>query len=220
MYAEEDYLAISGLQHFAFCPRQWALIHIERQWAENWRTVEGDALHERTHDEDLTETRGDLVISRGMRVMSRRLGISGQCDVVEFHLDEGGITLFGRDGRWQPYPVEYKRGRPKEHDADRMQLCAQAICLEEMLLCEIAQGSLFYGEPRRRERVDLTLELRTKTEDAIGQMREYYARGYTPKPKPAARCRACSLNNICLPKLVKTTSINKYMKEALEEDGI
>lgn len=219
MYAEEDYLAISGLQHFAFCPRQWALIHIEQQWAENERTAEGEILHERTHDEALTETRGDLIISRGMRVMSRQLGIAGQCDVVEFRLSPGGITLFGRGGMWLPYPVEYKRGRPKENDADRMQLCAQAICLEEMLVCEITQGSLFYGEPRRRECVELTPELRAKTKAAIRQMREYYARGHTPRPKPAARCRACSLNHICLPKLAKASPINKYLKAALEEDG-
>ena len=143
MYEEEEYLGLSGIQHFVFCRRQWALIHLEQQWADNLRTVEGELLHERAHDEGLSESRGDLLICRGLRVASPRLGISGACDVVEFHADPAGVSLAGRPGLWRPVPVEYKRGRQKEHDADELQLCAQAMCLEEMLACEIPRGFLY-----------------------------------------------------------------------------
>ena len=150
IYAEEDYLQLSGLQHFAFCRRQWALIHVEQQWQENLRTVEGDLFHRRAHDEQLRERRGDTLILRGLSVASPTLGISGKCDVVEFHADPSGISLCGEEGLWVPFPVEYKRGAPKAHQADELQLCAQAMCLEEMLCCTIQAGALFYGETRRR----------------------------------------------------------------------
>lgn len=126
IYPEDSFLQLSGLQHFVFCRRQWALIHVEQQWAENYRTVDGDIMHRNAHDSGV-ESRGDLLIVRGMRVFSNTLGISGTCDVVEFHRNSNGILLHGRDGRWQPFPVEYKRGKPKEHQADELQLCAQAI---------------------------------------------------------------------------------------------
>ena len=135
-YSEEDYLLLSGIQHFAFCRRQWALIHIENQWAENERTVDGIIMHEKAHSGDV-ESRGDVVIMRALRVFSATLGASGECDMVEFNRNADGISLNGHDGLWQPYPVEYKRGKPKEHNADEMQLCAQAMCLEEMLCCTI-----------------------------------------------------------------------------------
>jgi CRISPR-associated exonuclease Cas4 len=211
----DNLLLLSGIQHFAFCPRQWALIHIEQQWSENVRTVDGGIFHERAHGEALSESRGDLIVTRGMRVFSERLGMSGQCDVVEFRRHMDGITLQGRDGRWQPYPIEYKKGSPKENDADELQLCAQAVCLEEMLACTIAEGSLFYGEPRRRLRVELTPEKRARTEELLRQMHEYYRRGYTPRPKPAARCKACSLVNICLPNLTRAVPLSEYLKMAM-----
>ena len=144
MYKEEDYLQLSGIQHFAFCRRQWALAYIELQWDENVRTVEGKLLHEKAHDPTNAEKRGDLIISRGMPVYSRELGISGECDVVEFHRSQDGITLFGRDGLYEVIPIEYKRGKPKENDVDILQLMAQALCLEEMLCCQIPFGYLYY----------------------------------------------------------------------------
>ena len=128
-YHEEDFLQLSGLQHFAFCWRQWALIHIEQQWRENLRTVEGDLFHRRAHDEQARERRGDTLILRGLSVASPTLGLSGQCDVVEFHADPGGVPLRGEEGLWIPFPIEYKRGAPKTHRADELQLCAQAMCL-------------------------------------------------------------------------------------------
>ena len=152
---------LSELQHFAFCCRQWALIHIEQQWAENVRTVEGKLMHQRAHDETLFERRGETLTARGMRVVSHELKASGVCDVVEFHAAPDGVT---------PYPVEYKRGEPKENDADGLQLCGQAMCLEEMLVCEIPEGSLYYGATRRRERVVFTTELRERVKAMLGEM--------------------------------------------------
>ena len=216
-YSEEDYLLLSGIQHFAFCRRQWALIHIENQWAENERTVDGIIMHEKAHSGD-AESRGNVVIMRALRVFSATLGVSGECDVVEFNRNADGISLNGHDGLWQPYPVEYKRGKPKEHNADEMQLCAQAMCLEEMLCCTIPCGALFYGEPRRRTEVEFTPELRRAVEDSLNEMHDYYKRGYTPKAKPRKGCSACSLKEICLPKMVQRKSVAAYVEGALNEE--
>ncbi len=216
--SEEEYLALSGIQHFAFCRRQWALIHIEQQWAENLRTVEGDLLHQRAHDEQQTERRGDTLIVRGLRVVSHRLQVQGVCDVVEFHRDPGGVSLSGREGTWLPYPVEYKRGKPKPFDADELQLCAQAMCLEEMLLCAIPEGSLFYGEPRRRTKVPLDDALRARVESILAEMRDLYARGHTPKAKPGKGCASCSLKDLCLPRLAKVPSPAAYLRAHLPEE--
>lgn len=215
-YAEDEYLRISGLQHFSFCRRQWALIHLEQQWAENLRTVEGDILHERAHDEGFSEKRGDMLTVRGLRVHSSSLGVSGSCDIVEFKADKNGVPLAAREGRWRPYPVEYKRGISKQTDADRLQLCCQAMCLEEMLCCEIPEGALFYGETRRRERVTFSGELRDEVCAMLTEMHDYQRRGYTPKVKTGPHCRACSLNELCLPKLCKNLSAESYIKTALE----
>ena len=155
-YRQEEFLQLSGLQHFAFCRRQWALIHIENQWADNYLTVDGTLLHEKAHDSGSRETRGDKITARGMYIFSARLGLSGQCDVVEFIRDEAGIELADREGKWTPFPVEYKRGKPNPYCADELQLCAQAMCLEDMLCCDISKGALFYGEPRRRTEVSFT----------------------------------------------------------------
>lgn len=167
-YNEEDFLQLSGLQHFRFCRRRWALIHIEHQWAENYRTIDGAILHENAHDTDLQERRGDRFITRGVSVYSAELGVSGQCDVLEYHRGSVGIPLSGKEGLWQPYPVEYKRGRPREDTGDTLQLCAQAMCLESMLCCDIPEGALYYGEIRRRERVSFTPELRAGVPGAAG----------------------------------------------------
>ena len=145
MYGEEEFLALSGIQHFAFCRRQWALIHLEQAWVDNVLTAEGDLMHCRAHDEGLREHRGNVIVVRGLAVHSRALGLSGKCDVVEFHRDGEGHPLAGEDGLWRGVPVEYKRGRSKTGDADRLQLAAQALCLEEMLGCDVPAGFLFYG---------------------------------------------------------------------------
>lgn len=161
-YREEDFLLLSGIQHFAFCRRQWALIHIEQQWAENVRTFEGRVMHENAHDPFFQEKGGDVLTVRAMKIFSREMGISGECDVVEFHADSRGIRLQGQEGLFRVVPVEYKRGAPKSHDADELQLAAQAMCLEEMLQTEIERGFLFYGETRRRKEVVFSAGLREK----------------------------------------------------------
>ena len=193
---EEDYLQISGLQHYRFCPRQWALIHLEQQWAENLRTTEGVLLHERAHQEGLRESRGDLLIVRGLRVFSPTLGLSGACDVVEFRRGSG-VPLAGREGLWQAYPVEYKRGSPKADSCDALQLCAQAMCLEAVVFTE---------------------ELRQEVRQCAAEMRDLYRRGRTPMPKRAKRCNACSLKEVCLPGLPKLAKTADYLRKS-QEDG-
>ena len=217
IYAEEDFLALSGLQHFVFCRRQWALIHIENQWLENYRTIDGALMHEKAHDRENEESRGNLLIKRGVSVYSAGLGVSGQCDVLEYRRSDDGIPLPGKDGLWQPYPVEYKRGKPKTDNSDKLQLCAQAMCLESMLCCDIPEGALFYGEIRRREAVPFSDELRAQVREQLAQMHELYKKGHTPKAKPAKRCAACSLKELCLPELTKKRSVSVYLKAALEE---
>lgn len=212
-------LQLSGLQHYAYCPRQWALIHLEQQWQENDRTADGRIFHTRAHDGPEHELRGDLLIIRALRVHSDKLGISGSCDIVEFHRQDDGVSLPGYEGNWQPYPVEYKRGEPKEGNADRLQLCAQAMCLEEMLVCDIPEGSLYYGEIRRREVVRLDASLRAEVTAALEDMHRYYHAGYTPKAKPTKGCNACSLRDLCLPRLARVSDVPSYIRSRLEDDA-
>lgn len=216
--SERGILMLSGLQHFAYCRRQWALIHVEQQWQENLHTAEGQVFHRRAHDEEQTEVRGDTIIVRGMRVQSERLGISGICDVVEFTRSPDGIVLAGREGRYQVHPVEYKKGAPKEHQADELQLCAQAMCLEEMLLCRIDEGSLFYGEPRRRTRVTFSPELRAQAEQMLGEMHQMDERGHTPRVKRHKGCSACSLKEICLPGMDRVPAASAYLRAHVQEE--
>lgn len=218
-YNEDDYLQLSGIQHFLFCRRQWALIHIENQWEENLLTTEGNILHERAHKEGLTESRGNTLIVRGLRVSSSQLGISGQCDVVEFIKDPSGVPIYGRDGQWMPFPIEYKRGEPKTDRYDEAQLCAEAMCLEEMLGTDIPAGALYYGETRHRIKVEFTEKLRDTVKKAIEEMHMLYTRGHTPKSKTGRWCNACSLKKICIPVLMKERSVNEYVREALCENS-
>ena len=219
-YSDEELLMLSGIHHFAFCKRRWALVHLENQWADNVRTVEGNILHEHCHDTDFTESRGDLLIVRGLYFSSYKLGVTGQCDVVEFtrRYDGKGAVLFGRDGTWDICPVEYKKGRPISGLTDISQLCGQALCLEEMFGCRIEYGYLYYGEPRKRQKVIFTDELRTQVKDMLKEMHEYYKRGYTPKVKTTPKCKSCSLKDICLPKLCKNISVAAYYSKNLGAD--
>ena len=218
MYSEDDYLMLSGLQHFVYCRRQWALIHIEQQWAENERTVDGHLFHTVAHNSEKTEKRGNLLITRGLGIKSSRLGLSGICDVVEFHRSEDGITLFAYEGLWQPYPVEYKKGLPKTNEADELQLCAQAMCLEEMLVCHIPAGSLFYGENRRRKTVEFTEQMRSKVCRMAEEMHDLWHKGHTPAVKPQKGCNACSLKEICMPGLSKVKAVSDYIEDRLMEE--
>lgn len=219
MYAEEDFLMLSGIQHFAFCRRQWAMIHIEQQWEENYRTTAGELMHKRAHDESAFEKRGDLLIIRGLRVFSHELGMSGQCDVVEFHREKDGITLFDYEGKWKIVPVEYKHGSPKENNADELQLCAQAICLEDMFQTKIPEGFLYYGETKRRTQVLFSEELREKVFNICCEMHNLFQKGYTPKSKYTKQCHACSLENLCLPGLQKTVDVRMYIEHSIGSDA-
>lgn len=216
-YKEDEYLLLSGLQHFAFCRRQWALIHVEDQWAENFRTTDGELMHANAHNAGFSESRGDTLIRRSVRVHSASMGVSGECDVLEFHRAKNGVALAGREGLWQPYPIEYKRGKPGTTEGDALQLCGQALCLEEMLCCEIPCGALYYGEIRRREQVDFTPELRARVKELIAQMHDCCRRGYTPKVRPHKGCSACSLQELCLPKMLRAKPVSQYLEEAMKE---
>lgn len=214
---EDDYLMLSGIQHFQFCKRQWALIHVEQQWEENVRTVEGQYLHRKADQPFVREKRGDKLIVRAMPVKSNRMKVTGICDVVEFIEDENGIEIHGTEGRFKPYPVEYKRGKPKKDDADLMQLTAQALCLEEMLLCEIDTGYMYYHEIKHRVEVLLTSDIKEKVRSIFLEMQDYYRRKYTPKVKTGPFCKGCSLHSVCMPELMNKRSVKSYIEGKIGE---
>jgi CRISPR-associated exonuclease Cas4 len=218
-YSEDDYLMLSGIQHYAFCRRQWAIIHIEQQWQENEHTVEGELLHKRAHDAYFTEKRKDVIISRGLPVHSRTMGVSGVCDIVEFCRAEDGIPLFGHRGLYSVYPVEYKKGAPKDSEIDILQLTAQAMCLEEMLSAKIQEGAIFYGEIRRRDKIVFNDTLRDTVRKDFEEMHGLFERRYTPKVKWSKSCGACSLKDICMPRLGKAPSVRDYISKTLSEDA-
>ena len=218
MYSDDELLPISALQHLLFCERQCALIHIEQAWAENRWTAEGHLLHERVHEAG-DEARGEVRVARGLRLRSLRLGLVGQSDVVEFRrMPEnagGGVELSGASGRWQPFPVEYKRGRPKGHDADRIQLCAQAMCLEEMTAVRVETGALFYGELRRRQEVDLDQRLRDRVVEVADAFHRMMRERHLPTARWSKHCRACSLLSVCQPRSTNGPHSDAYRKELL-----
>lgn len=214
---EDSYLMLSGIQHFQFCRRQWALIHIEQQWEENVKTVEGQYLHRKADKPFVREKRGDKLIVRAMPVKSNALKITGICDVVEFIRDNTGVEIVDAEGKYAAYPVEYKRGKPKMDDSDILQLTAQAICLEEMLLCEINVGYMFYYEIKHRVEVPLTAVYKNKVRSIVAEMYDYYKRSHTPKVKTGSFCKNCSLQNICLPKLMNKRTVKSYIEGKLNE---
>lgn len=218
-FNEEDFLQLSGIQHFLFCRRQWALIHIEQQWAENIKTVEGELMHKNVHSEDIHERRKDILRISALKVQSYNLGVSGECDIVEFHIDDKGVPLKKTEGLWIPYPIEYKRGRAKSDYSDIAQLCAQAMCLEEMFCCDVNKGALYYGETKRRQEIIFSNEIRSLVIQSFQEMHELYYRGYTPKVKPKKGCKSCSLQEICIPKLIKSYSVEEYLRKELQEDS-
>ena len=217
-YTEDEYLMLSGIQHFKFCRRQWAFIHLEQQWEENVHTVIGELMHKKAHDPYLKEKRKDTLIVRALPISSKVLGISGECDIVEFSKSENGISLYKHRGLYSVCPVEYKKGKSKESDADRLQLTAQAMCLEEMFSTEISCGAIFYGETRKRERVNFSKELRGEVRQICQEMHQYYDKKYMPKVKRSKACNSCSLKDICLPELEKTLSVESYIASRLNED--
>ncbi|KQC11305.1 MAG: CRISPR-associated protein Cas4 [Smithella sp. SDB] len=208
-YEPEELVPISALTQYAYCPRRCALIHIEQMWEENIFTAEGRIMHEHVHDEG-DESRGDVRIEHGASLRSLRLGLIGKADVIEYHRQN--------DGTWQAFPVEYKRGKPKPDDSDKIQLCAQAICLEEMLNVHIPAGALFYGKTRRRLDVDFDEALRRETQDAAQKTHELIDAGITPAPVYTNRCESCSLMAECMPKTIqKKRTVESYLKRMLDE---
>lgn len=217
-YPPEAWLPLSGIQHFLFCRRQWALIHVERQWEDNVLTVEGRLLHRRADDPFFTEKRPGVVIARSVPVSSPSLGLTGICDVVEFTASGEGARLPKWPGRYRPAPVEYKRGREKRDRSDEAQLCAQAMCLEHMLAVRVPSGFIYYGQTRRRVTVELDDELREVVRKACREMHAYYQRGYTPRVRRFKGCRSCSLANVCLPTLQnETLPASEYIRRQIEE---
>lgn len=209
MYTEDDLIQLSALQHLVFCERQCALIHIEQLWSENLFTAEGRIMHDKV-DTANKESRGNIRIEYGVPMRSLRLGLIGKADVVEYHKMD--------DGTWMPFPVEYKRGKPKADNCDKVQLCAQALCLEEMLDVEVPCGALFYGKKRRRTDVVFDGALRQQTEDAAMRLHELIASGQTPKPVYTPKCDSCSLMEICLPKTIeRKRSVKRYLSGAIRE---
>ena len=202
---------ISGIQHFVFCRRQWALIHVEQQWEENYFTMDGEIKHERVDNPEIYEKRKDTITVRALPIKSHTLGITGKCDVVEFEKDERGIYIPEYNGYFSVNPIEYKRGKPKEDNSDKLQLLAEVFCLEEMLCTKIEKGYLFYFETRRREEIQFTEELRKEMTDIVEEMHSYIKRGYTPKVKTNKKCKTCSLKDICLPEINKNKEVRKYI---------
>jgi CRISPR-associated exonuclease Cas4 len=215
MYSEDELLPISGLQHMAFCERRWALIHLESLWAENRFTAEGKALHQRAHSGEV-ESRPGVLIRRVLRIHSLRLGLTGQTDIVEFYPslhEHSGITLEQQSGLWRVYPIEYKRSRDKAGSiAYRIQLCAQAMCMEEMLKTEIPEGAVFDRSTRRRQVVVFDSTLRCQVEELAVRMHDLYAARITPRAKYEKKCDSCSLYSVCLPKSTGTGSAQRYLK--------
>jgi CRISPR-associated exonuclease Cas4 len=212
-YTEDDFLPLSGLQHLLFCERQCALIHIEQAWAENVLTAEGRIMHEKVHDTD-RESRGDIRVEYGMPLRSLRLGLIAKADVVEFHRKADQ----DKNVQWLPFPVEYKHGKPKQDNSDKVQLCAQAMCLEEMMDLHIPEGAIFYGRIRRRLDVVFGKELRQETEDTAKRFHALVESGHTPKPVYMKRCGSCSMYELCLPKTVeKAGTIKSYLMDAARE---
>ncbi len=209
-YSEEDLIQLSSLQHFSYCPRQCALIHVEQVWSENIFTAEGRIMHDKA-DSNKFESRGNVRIDYSVPLRSLKLGLVGKADVVEFHRTNNGL--------WLPFPVEYKRGKPKKDNCDRVQLCAQAICLEEMLNVSIPGGALFYGQTRRREDVVFDEGLRSETVEIAQKVHELISSGVTPKAEYARKCDKCSLVELCMPKTCgKARSVRRYLMSLAEAE--
>lgn len=219
MYPEEDYIMISGIQHFAYCKRQWALIHVEHQWVQNLYTVKGDIVHEKVDDPFLMESRGNLIISRSVPVQSEQLGCYGVTDLVEYQLNEEGVKISGKEGHYRLYPIEYKAGKPKDDNIDKVQLCLQALCLEEMHNTQVTAGAIYYAKTRRRETVAFDQNLRRQARDLITEMHQLMSSSITPMPSYSKICDHCSLYNICLPKSTsKFASVSKYISFQIAEE--
>lgn len=209
MYSDSDLIPLSALQHYLFCPRQCALIHVERLWFENKFTAEGKVMHDRV-DKGGERALASLRIEYALRLVCRELGLVGQADVVEFHRTDGEPKA------WIPYPVEYKRGRAKKNNSDKVQLCAQALCLEEMHQTIVPEGALFYGKTRRRQSIMFSPELRQETIETAAQLHIMIRDRVTPEPVYEKKCDSCSFLDFCMPRICRVKSVSSYMKKMLD----
>ena len=219
MFPDDQLISISSLQHMQFCPRQWGLIHLEQFWADNSLTAMGNAMHEKVHTSD-SESRGDIKIARGLRIPNLQYGITGQTDAVEYHrsvLKDNAIELPNSADYWKPFPIEYKRGKPKSDDSDKVQLCAQVLCLEEMYHINIPNAAFFYGQIKKRLIVEIDHEIRSKTIALISQLHELIRAGKTPKGEFSKKCKSCSLIETCMPKSTNISKqINRYINSSIQ----
>ena len=255
LFSEDDLLPISAMQDIIFCERRAALQQIECIWEDNIFTIEGAHLHDKVHEEETVESRGDVRIARGLRLRSLRLGLTGIADVIEFHREEvisgkcsviseipedhssftkvtedkssffevsndkSAIELIGVEGLWRPFIVEYKRGRLRHEKSFEVQLCAQALCLEEMLNVSVPAGAVFYGKPRRRLDVTFSPQLRAETESAAARLHELFRNGRTPTAVYEKKCESCSLMHLCMPKTLSAQKdVGKYIRNSINKD--
>lgn len=221
MYNDDDMLMLSGIQHFRFCPRQWALIHIEQQWADNRLTVEGELIHKHVDDPFYRQKCGDYITLRSVSIASHRLGLYGITDIVELHPAEDDINVITHPrypGLWLPYPIEYKHGKPKKNQEDEVQLAAQAMCLEEQYGIKVNYGAIFYAEIHHRVEVSISKELRDIVINCADLMHEVYSSGKLPPITRGKFCEKCSINNICMPKSADCTKVAHYLKKNLYEE--
>ncbi len=218
MFADDELIPLSALQHFVFCRRQCALIHLDGVWTENRLTAEGRAMHDRV-DSRVHESRRDTCVAATLRLVSHKLGVAGVADMVEFHRvrDDApdGAKLAGKSGRWIPFPVEYKHGKPNGRQADEVQLCAQAMCLEEMLNVAVPCGALFYGKTRHRLDVNFDAALRTLTEETARGVHALFAAGDVPPAEYGPWCESCSLQDACQPRK-QSLSAEKWLARQME----
>lgn len=220
-YAEDDMLMLSGIQHYVFCPRQWALIHIEQLWEENALTVSGQLLHERVDEPAYRQKNGDTVTLRHVAIASMELGLTGFSDAIELRASDSPVNTIKHPkyaGYWAPMPVEYKHGKIKADRCDEVQVTAQALCLEEMYGIRISQCALYYGEERRRRIVTLDDELREFTKHCAEEMHRIYKNGTTPTADLQPHCKSCSIRDLCMPQLPKKRKVALYLKNNLYEE--
>lgn len=219
MYSEDDMLMLSGIQHFRFCPRQWALIHIEQQWEDNRLTIEGQILHKHVDDPFYRQKCGDYITLRAVHIASQELGLYGISDAIELlpsSNEKDSIRHPQYPGLWEPVVVEYKHGKPKKNNIDEVQLAAQVMCFEELYSIRIPYGIFFYAEIKHRVRMDITEELRHTVKQCANEMHTIYHKGIIPKAIYKKSCDRCSLKDICMPAMTnKTTTVNTYLKNNL-----
>ena len=220
-YTEDDMLMLSGIQHYAFCPRQWALIHIEQQWSENLLTVEGKIMHQHVDDPFYRQKMGDHICLRAVSLASKELGLYGVSDIVELHPSEGDADYImhpNYPGRWIPFPVEYKHGKPKNDEIDIVQLVAQAMCLEEEYGIHIPKGAIYYGATRRRLDVEITDKMRDLVKTYAQNMHDLFQSAKTPSAKKKSYCSSCSLKDICMPDSAYKKSASNYLRRYFYEE--